>query len=310
MSAAFDALAARLRVPAIAAPMFLVSGVELVLAACRAGVIGAFPAPNARTVEELDEWCGTIRAGLGPADAPWALNLVAHRTYARLAQEVEAIEAHRPPLVITALGSPAAVIEAVHAYGGVVLADVSTTRHAEKALAAGADGLVLVSAGAGGHTGSYSPFAFVHELRASFGGPLVLSGGIADGRAIAAARVLGADLAYVGTRFIATRESLVPEAYREMVVGCTLADVVQSDRLTGAPANWLAPSLAAAAGAGGTDGAAGDRAIDFSGIAGAERKRWRDVWAAGHGLAGATRICTTAELVDELANQYEEATAR
>lgn len=307
MTATFDALTARLRVPAIAAPMFLVSGVELVLAACRAGVIGAFPAPNARTIDELDEWCAAIRGGLGPDDAPWALNLVAHRTYTRLAQEVEAIEAHRPPLVITALGSPSSVIEAVHAYGGVVLADVSTTRHAQKALAAGADGLVLVSAGAGGHTGAYSPFAFVHEVRASFGGPLVLSGGIADGRAIAAARVLGADLAYVGTRFIPTRESLVSPAYREMVVGCELSDVVLTDRLTGAPANWMAPSLAAAGAAATGDG---DRRIDFSGIVGEERKRWRDVWSAGHGLVGATRICTTAELVEELANEYEEAAAR
>jgi len=298
-----DTCADRLRIPVIAAPMFLVSGVDLVLAACRAGVIGAFPAPNARTVDELDAWCTQVRAGLGVDDTLWALNVVAHRTYVRLDEEVEVIAAHRPPIVITALGSPRRVIDVVHGYGGVVFADVSTTTYAERAVTAGADGLVLVCAGAGGHTGSYSPFAFVHEVRAGFDGPIVLSGGICDGRAIAAARVLGADLAYVGTRFIPTRESMVAQAYREMVVACGLGDLVVSDALTGAPASWIRASLEASGEA--TTGAA--PAANFSAIADGERRRWRDVWSAGQGIAGAREILSVSELVDELAAEYAEA---
>jgi nitronate monooxygenase len=295
------AILSRLRVPVIAAPMFLVSGVDLVTAACREGVVGAFPAPNARTIDELDDWCTRVAAGLAPDAAPWALNLVAHRSYARLAEELAVVSAHRPPIVVTALGSPAAAIEAVHAYDGLVLADVSTTAHAEKALAAGADGLVLVCAGAGGHTGGYNPFAFVHEVRREFSGPVALAGGICDGRAVAAARLLGADLAYVGTRFIATRESLVGDAYRQMVADCALADVVLSSRVTGAPANWLRPSLEAA----GVEARAD--APDFSAITGGDQKRWRDIWSAGHGLAGVTGVGTVRDVVAELASEYARA---
>ncbi|RYF39597.1 MAG: nitronate monooxygenase, partial [Comamonadaceae bacterium] len=182
--------------------MFLVSGVDLVLAACRSGIIGSFPAPNARTIEDLDSWCATINAELADADAPWALSLTAHRTYPRLTQELELVAQHRPPVVITALGSPKSVIETVRSYDGLVFADVISTRQARSAVAAGVDALLLVCAGAGGHTGRYSPFAFVEEVRAFWDGPVILSGAVASGRAIAAAQLLGADLVSVGTRFI------------------------------------------------------------------------------------------------------------
>jgi nitronate monooxygenase len=295
----FERVVARLRVPVIAAPMFLVSGVELVLAACRAGVVGAFPAANARTIDDLDAWCGQVTAALDEEDAPWALNIVAHRTYGRLGDELAVIRRHRPPLVISALGSPAGVVDAVHEYGGLVLADVATLQHAAKALQTGADGLVLVCAGAGGHTGTYSPFAFLREVRRDFAGPVVLSGGICDGRTVAAARVLGADLAYVGTRFIATRESMAPDGQKSMVAACRLDDLVVSAELTGAPANWLRPSLEAA-----DHERRAQAGADFSAITGDERRRWRDVWSAGHGIAGVTSVTTVAEIVDEFAADF------
>lgn len=239
-----------LRLPVIVAPMFLVSGPDLVVAASRAGLVGAFPAPNARTVGDLDAWCGDVARRAG--DATWALNLVCHRSYDRLDAELEVVDVHRPPVVITALGSPEAVVDRVHRYGGVVLADVGTPTHARRAAEAGADGLVLVCAGAGGHTGRYSPFAFVRDVRRWWDGPLVMAGAVTDAAGIRAAEALGADLVYMGTRFLACRESLISDRYRRMVLDAGLSDVVLSDRITGVPANWLAASLAQA-----TDGANG-----------------------------------------------------
>lgn len=305
MSAGFAALRARLRVPVAAAPMFLVSGVDLVVAAARAGIVGSFPAPNARTIDELDDWCTRIVAGTAGTPGSWSLGLIAHRTYPRLDAEIELIAAHRPPIVVTALGSPAAVVETVHGYGGLVLADVTTLAHARRALAAGVDGLVLVCAGAGGHTGTHNPFAFVRAVRDEFAGPLVLSGGIADGGSVAGAIAAGADLAYVGSRFIAASESLVTDEYRQMVVDCGIADLEVSAALTGAPAVWLRPSLAAAA-----PSEAPSTGADFSQIADGDRRRWRDVWSAGEGIAGARAITDTAAIVAELAHGYTAARTR
>jgi nitronate monooxygenase len=304
MSGVLFDLRARLEVPVIAAPMFLVSGTELVVAAARAGIVGAFPAPNARTLDDLDAWCSRIVDETADARGSWAIGIVAHRTYPRLAAEIELIATHRPPLVITALGSPSAVVDVVHGYGGVVLADVTTLRHAERALAAGVDGLVLVCAGAGGHTGTHNPFAFVCAIRAGFSGPLVLAGGVADGAGVAGAVAAGADLAYVGSRFIATRESLVVEEYRQMVVDSGLDDLEISAAVTGAPAVWLKPSLHAA---GGTSAAARP---DFSQIHGDDRRRWRDVWSAGQGIAGAWAVADVATVVEELAGGYAAALGR
>ena len=202
-------IAARLRLPAIAAPMFLVSGVDMVLAACKAGIIGSFPANNARSLDELDAWMGQITAAL-PADAPpWAINIMVHRSYARWEEELELVLKHRPPIVITALGSPVAVVEAIHGYGGLVYADVNSLTYARKAAATGVDGLILVAAGAGGHTGQIAGFAFAPAVREWFDGTIVLGGGIGTGRAVRAAQMLGADLAYLGTRLIACAELTV-----------------------------------------------------------------------------------------------------
>lgn len=296
--------AARLRLPVLAAPMFLVSGTELVIAAAEAGIAGSFPAPNARTVEDLERWCETIAGALDETDGSWAVNVIAHSSYDRLDAELKVIARHRPPLVITALGSPARVLDDVHAYGGVVYADVPSPELAEKAVAAGADGLVLVCAGAGGHTGRYSPFALAAEVRSFWDGPLVIGGGVSDGRGVAAAQVLGADLVYVGTRLIAARESLVEEAYRQMLIDTPMRDIVLSRRVTGVDANWMKASLEQAGHLADAGGVA-----DFSGDIATDRKAWKHIWSAGHGVGRVTRVSTVAEIVDELDGEYEEAIA-
>jgi len=300
-------LADRLRVPAIAAPMFLVSGVAMTLAACKAGIIGSFPANNARTLEELDAWMGTIVRTLGPDDPPWAVNIMVHRTYTRWEEELALVLAHKPPIVITALGSPAALIDAIHGYGGVVFADVSSLAFAQKAAGAGADGLVLVGAGAGGHTGHIAGFAFAPAVREWFAGAIVLAGGIGSGRAIRAARMLGADFAYLGTRLIACEESLAVQDYKRMLIEATADDIVTSAALTGIPANWLKASLVAA----GYDPAAlksGATPVEL-GRPEENVKRWRDVWAAGHGVGEVHAIEPLAAIVDALVSDYRAATA-
>ena len=297
--------------PIIVAPMFLVSGADLVLAACRAGVIGSFPAPNARTVEVLDDWLGRISAGVAearPAEAgrvaPWAVNLVVHRSYGRLPAELDLALKYRPPLVITALGSPRAVVDAVHSYGGLVFADVNSLTFARKAAEAGVDGLILVAAGAGGHTGHMAGFAFVEAVREFWDGTLVLAGGISTGRGVRAAQTLGADLAYLGTRFIAARESLASDDYRQMLVEATYDDIVLSDSFTGIPAHFLKPSIRRA-------GLDPDQlkpraAVNFDDPQ-ANTKAWRDIWSAGQGVGMVKRVETVAEIVARLRAEYAEA---
>jgi nitronate monooxygenase len=295
-----------LRLPVFAAPMFLISGPELVIAACKAGIIGAFPTPNARSAEQLDEWMGRIRAEVGTQ--PWCANLVTHSTNARLAADLEVVARHKPPVVVTALGSPKPAIEVVHGYGGMVLADVTTIKLAHKAVQAGADGLACICAGAGGHTGALSPFAFVRAVRQFFDGPVVLGGGISDGWGIAGAIAAGADAVYMGTSFIAADESLAPPAYKEMLTTATLEDLVVSAGITGTPASWLAPSLVA----NGLDPAnmpdAPQRAYDsgqsFKG------KRWADVWSAGQGVGAVRTIEPAAQIVARLEAEYTAARAR
>ena len=238
-----DVLRRSLRVPVIVAPMFLVSGPGLVTAACAAGVIGSFPAPNARTIAELKAWLDSIVASRSAHCACWAMNVLVHSSNNRLPEEIELIRQYRPPLVISALGSPRPVIDPVHAYGGMVFGDVTTPTLARKAIAAGVDGLVLVCAGAGGHTGQYSPFAFIREVRRFWQGPLVVAGAISDARGIRAAQLLGADLVYMGTRFICARESLVSDDYRNMVIESAMEDVVRTRAVTGIEANFLRASL-------------------------------------------------------------------
>lgn len=297
-------IAERLRLPAIAAPMFLVSGVDMVLAACKAGIIGTFPANNARTLEDLDAWMGQITATL-PADAPpWAMNIMVHRSYSRWEEELELVLKHRPPIVITALGSPTAVVDAIHGYGGIVWADVNSVTYAAKAASTGVDGLVLVAAGAGGHTGPISGFAFAPAVREVFGGTIVLGGGIGSGRAVRAAQMLGADLANLGTRLIACTESMAVAGYKQMLIEATAEDIVTSAALTGIPANWLKASLAAA----GYDAEGLKTKAEISlGRPEDNAKRWRDVWAAGQGAGEVRAVEPLAKIVDDLVADYQAA---
>lgn len=301
--------------PLIAAPMFLVSGTDLVTAACKAGVIGSFPAPNARTIEDLDSWLSTISGQLAPTHqqtgqriAPYAVNIICHRTYPRRPAELALLQKYQVPIVITALGSPREVVEEVHAYGGIVLADVNSVKFARKAAEVGVDGLVLVAAGAGGHTGQMTGFAFVDAVRQFWDGIIVLAGGISTGRGIRAAQALGADLVYMGTRFIATDESLAVQEYRQMVVESTAEDLILTDAVTGVPANFLIPSFHRR----GVDPYAlrkPEAGVDFK-TPYEESKAWKHLWSAGQGVGAISAIQSVAEVVGTLRHEYGEAIQR
>jgi nitronate monooxygenase len=295
-----NGLAARLKLPAIAAPMFLVSGPALVIEACRGGVIGAFPSLNCRSVDDYAAWLDRIEAALTPADAPYAVNLIVHKTNNRLDADLALTIARRVPIVITSLGANAEIVKAVQGYGGLVFHDVISRRHAEKVARVGVDGIIALAAGAGGHTGTLSPFALLNEIRGLFGGVLILAGGIATGRDIAAARLMGADLVSMGTRFIATHESLAPPAYKQMLVEASAADIVATSRLTGVTANFLRPSLDAA-GLDPEPAPAGDLGT------GDDSRAWRDIWSAGHGVEAVRDIMSTGELCALLAAEYDAA---
>jgi len=297
--------------PIIAAPMFLVSGPEMVLATCKAGVIGSFPAPNARTLEVLDEWLNQITSELALAReteptkkiAPWAANIVVHRTYNRLRDELDLIVKYRAPIVITALGGPAPIVEAVHSYGGIVLADVNSVAFAAKAAKTGVDGLVLVSAGAGGHAGTMTGFAFVEAVRTFWDGWIVLAGGISTGRGVRAAQALGADLTYMGTRFIATQESLASQDYRQMLVEASTDDIILTNAFTGVPANMLKPSIRRQGLD--PDNLKPKNQIDFDDPQSGMRA-WKDVWSAGQGVGVIREVLPVGELVAQLRREYTE----
>lgn len=308
----------RLRLPLIAAPMFLVSGPALVTAACRAGVVGSFPTANCRTVEELDAWLAGMEDDAkraadaeGRAPAPWCPNLIVHRSNPRVPEDLAAVLRHKAEIVITSVGSPEPVMKPLKDAGCLVLADVASVRHAEKAVAAGVDGLVLLTAGAGGQTGWANPFAFARAVRTFWDGIVVMAGGMADGHAVAAAQALGCDLAYMGTKFIATRESLAKDAYKQMLVSSRLDDVLLTRAFTGLETNMLRPSIEAA-------GLDPDNLpvrgkIDISkDINAAERerpdaKRWKDIWSAGHSVSGVADVPTVAELIERTAAEYDSA---
>ena len=307
----------RLSLPLIAAPMFLVSGVDLVVAACRNGVIGAFPTVNCRSPEQLDGWLGDIEGQLlrhseksGKPPAPICPNLIVHRSNARLNADLEVLLRHRPEIVITSVGSPAPVLAPLHDAGALVFADVASIRHAERAAAAGADGLVLLTAGAGGQTGWLNPFVFVRAVRAFFGGPLVLAGGISDGHALRAAQALGCDLAYMGTKFIATRESMADQRYKDMLVASSADDIVLTRAFTGLQTNMLRPSIVAA----GLDpDSLPERgAIEISkdidiGARESGPARWRDIWSAGHSTSGVLKVSSVADLISQTLAEYQAA---
>lgn len=299
------ALEGRLAVPAIAAPMFLVSGPDLVAQTCRGGILGTFPALNARSTDLYRDWLDEIagrNAGHAGA-APFGVNLIVHKSNTRLQADLAVTVDKKVPLVITSLGAVREVVDAVHSYGGLVFHDVISRRHAEKAVAAGADGIIAVCAGAGGHAGTLSPFALIGEIRRFFAGTLVLSGAMSTGAHIAAAQMMGADLAYLGTRFIATKESMAPPEFKEMMLASAAEDVIYTDAISGVNANFLKPSLVRA----GLDPAnlKAHGGLDMEN----EAKAWRDVWSAGHGVGAIADIPPVAELCARLAREYDDALA-
>jgi nitronate monooxygenase len=300
--------------------MFLVSGVELVVAACRNGVIGSFPTVNCRSPEQLDGWLGEIEQRLrrhsessGKPPAPIAPNLIVHRSNARLAQDLQVLLRHRPEIVITSVGSPAGVLAPLHDAGAMVFSDVASIRHAERAAEAGADGLVLLTAGAGGQTGWLNPFVFVRAVRAFFDGPIVLAGGIGDGHALRAAQALGCDLAYMGTKFIATAESMADTRYKTMLVESSADDILLTTAFTGLQTNMLRPSIAAAGLD--PDNLPQRGAIDIGkdidiGAREARPARWRDIWSAGHSTSGVSAVLSVDELVARTIAEYRAAKGR
>jgi len=306
----------RLRLPVIGAPMFIVSGPELVIEQCKAGVLGAFPALNARPQEELDRWLTRIETGLaeharvnpGATVAPFAVNLIVNPANKRLEADVEVVARHKVPVVITSLSSPRSVVDRVHGYGGIVLHDVVKVRHAQKALEGGVDGLILVCAGAGGHAGTLSPFALVNEVRRFFAGPLVLSGVITNGAGILAAQAIGCDLAYMGTRFIATRESAAIDRYKQMILDSSAADIVYTPLFSGVHGSYLGPSIRAA----GLDPDNLPAPGAQTGYRGRDDrpKTWKDIWGAGQGVGSIDDVPAVSDLVDRLEREYREARAR
>ncbi len=309
-------LLSSLRVPVVAAPMFLVSGPRLVVAACRAGIVGAFPTPNARPIEMLEQWMREITESLARARdeqapetiGPWCANLVTHSSNTRLPDDLRLVARYQPPLVVTALGSPRPAMETVHGYGGLVVADVTNLTLARKAVAAGVDGLACICSGAGGHTGSLSPFAFVSAVREFFDGLVIVGGAITDGWGVAGAIAAGADLVYMGTRFIATQESMADAAYKQMLVDSNAEDLVVSAGLTGTPASWLKPSLRAR----GLDPdqmpSAPKRSYDSNDVN--KPTQWRDIWTAGQGVGAIKAVDTVDTVVERLRAEYDRAGRR
>lgn len=305
MNAKIEQIKSQMVLPAIAAPMFLVSSPLTVISACKAGVMGSFPAPNARTIQDLRDWFGQITDAIGPEDAPWALNMITHSSYGRFDEEIALVEEFQPDLVITALGGPHRVTEQVHRYGGMVFADVISPKLARKAVDKGADGLVLVCSGAGGHTGTYAMLPFIDEVRSFFDGPLIVGGGIGTGRAIRAVENLGADFAYLGTRFLATQDTMISDEYREMVWQSSMEDLIASRAITGALGNWMRASVEAAGLS--IEDMNATAKIDFSGDMHAAPKGWKHVWSAGQGVGSISTPETIAQAVKTLQEQYQEA---
>ena len=306
----------RLRLPVIGAPLFIVSNPDLVIAQCKAGIVGSFPALNARPQSLLDEWLHRITEELAAWDrdhpdqpsAPFAVNQIVHRSNDRLQQDLATCAKWKVPIVITSLGAVPELNQAVHGWGGVTLHDVINDRFARKAIEKGADGIIAVAAGAGGHAGTLSPFALIEEIRAWFDGPLILSGAIATGRAVLAAQAMGADLAYIGSPFIATEEANAAEAYKQAIVDSRASDIVYSNLFTGVHGNYLRGSIAAS-GLDPDNLPQGDlKTMDFAG--GAAAKAWRDIWGSGQGIGAIDKVQPAADYVARLAAEYRQAKAK
>ncbi len=306
-----------LSVPVVGAPLFIISNPKLVIAQCKAGIVGSFPSLNARPLSQLDEWFAEITEALAAHDkanpdnpaAPFAVNQIVHNSNDRLMEDLQLCVKYKAPIVITSLGAVPKVNEAIHSYGGIVLHDIINNRHANSAIRKGADGLIAVAAGAGGHAGVTSPFALIQEIREWFDGPLLLSGAIANGGAVLGAQAMGADLAYIGSAFIATDEARADEAYKEMIADSEAKDIVYSNLFTGIHGNYLKPSIARS----GMDPddlpEADPSKMDFG--SGSDRpKAWKEIWGAGQGIGAVKKVVPAAELVERLIREYAEAKAR
>ena len=307
----------RLRLPAIASPLFIISNPDLVIAQCKAGIVGSFPSLNARPISQLDEWLARITEELAAYDkanpdapsAPFAVNQIVHKTNDRLEEDLELCVKYKVPVIITSLGARTDVNDAIHTYGGVVLHDVINSAFARKAIEKGADGLIAVAAGAGGHAGRLSPFALVQELREWFDGPLALSGSIANGYAILGAQAMGADLAYIGSAFIATQEANAVQEYKEMIVASSGDDIVYSNLFTGVHGNYLRPSIIAA----GLDPdnlpESDPSKMNFGSGGNTKAKAWKDIWGCGQGIGAVKSIPTAGELIAKFGAEYDAALA-
>ena len=308
-------LKGKLKIPVVGAPLFIVSGPELVISQCKAGVVGSFPALNARPQEILDEWLTQIKEELdkhnqenpdSPA-APYAVNQICHASNDRLMQDMETCVKHEVPIIITSLRPPLEIVKAAHSYGGVVFHDVINVKHARKAAEQGVDGLILVCAGAGGHAGTHSPFALVREVKEWFDGTILLSGSISDGYSIASAIALGADLAYIGTRFIATEEANADQRYKDMLITSSASDIVYSSLFTGVHGNYLKPSIEKAGLDPNNLPSADKSKMNFGSGGNTKSKAWKDIWGSGQGIGSIKNDPSVQELVSELTEQYEKA---
>ena len=311
-------LTSRLRLPVVAAPLFIISNPDLVIAQCKAGVVGSFPALNARPAEELDRWLERITTELAAYDAqypdspsaPFAVNQIVHGSNDRLQHDMDMCVKHKVPIVITSLGAKEFVNDAVHSYGGLVFHDVISNRFAKKAIEKGADGLIAVAAGAGGHAGTLSPFALVQEIREWFDGPLLLSGAISSGQAVLGAQAMGADLGYIGSAFIATQEANAEQGYKQAIVDNAAGDIVYSNLFTGVHGNYLRPSIEAA----GLDPdnlpESNPQAMNFGSGGNSDSKAWKDIWGCGQGIGAVKDVLSTAQLVERLSAEYDEAKRR
>ena len=294
-----------LRLPILVAPMFLISGPDLVVSAAKAGVIAAFPAPNARTIDDLKDWMTRISTGLSKIQRPgqWALNMIVHPTYDRFEAELNLVSEYKPKIVISALGGPKRILNRVHEYGGKVFSDVISSEQARKAIDAGADGIVAVCSGAGGHTGSISPLALIQEIRTFWSGPLIAGGAVSSAKCVAAMLLLGADYAYMGTRFISAKESLVNDEYRHMLLRANASDIVTTAAVSGVPGNWLRESLEH--NKIDPESLSSTVKVDFSDIHG-EAKAWKNVWGAGHGVGASRDIETVEDIINGLVGDWHE----
>jgi len=307
----------RLRLPVIASPLFIISNPDLVIAQCKAGIVGSFPSLNARPISQLDEWLARITEELAAWDrdhpdtpsAPYAVNQIVHRTNNRLEEDIELCVKYKAPVVITSLGARTDVNDAIHSYGGITLHDVITNAFARKAVEKGADGLIPVAAGAGGHAGVLSPFALVREIREWFDGPVALSGAIASGYSILGAQAMGADLAYIGSAFIATKEANAPQGYKDMIVESAANDIVYTNLFTGVHGNYLRPSIVAAGMDPDNLPVSDPSAMNFGSGGNQEAKAWRDIWGCGQGIGALHDALSAGDLVAKLASEYDAARA-